>query len=95
MDFLVLISMKSCEEYGNIQVIYEVMVPDLDLTLPMNGGNGSTIPSTIIDESASTRTNFSFTPSSTKPTPLPFPNHCPVRNLQAFGVLTGMLYSSM
>ncbi|KAL9324118.1 hypothetical protein ACSQ67_008975 [Phaseolus vulgaris] len=30
------------------------MVPDLDLTLPMNGGSESTIPSTIIDESAST-----------------------------------------
>ena len=57
----------------------EVMVPDLDLTLPMNGGSKSTIPSTIIDESASTGTNLSFAPSSAKPNPLPFNNHCPVQ----------------
>ncbi|KAL9276250.1 hypothetical protein ACSQ67_026206 [Phaseolus vulgaris] len=38
------------------------MVPDLDFTLPMNGGGESTIPSTIIDEFASTGTNLSFAP---------------------------------
>jgi len=57
----------------------EVMVPNLDLTLPMNRGSESTIPSTIIYESASIGTNLSFTPSSAKLNPLPFHNHCPVQ----------------
>ncbi|KAK7333900.1 hypothetical protein VNO80_30681 [Phaseolus coccineus] len=32
-----------------------------------------------------------FTPSSAKPTPLPFHNHCPVQNLQVFSALMGLV----
>ncbi|QCE04645.1 myb proto-oncogene protein [Vigna unguiculata] len=63
---------------------------NLDLILPLNRGSESTISSTTIDESASTGTNLSFTPSSAKPTPLPLHNHCPVQNLQAFSALMGL-----
>ncbi|KAK7364904.1 hypothetical protein VNO80_13650 [Phaseolus coccineus] len=81
---------KSCV-YKRRKPTFQILPPkDLDLTLPMNGSSESTISSTIIDESASTGTNLSFTPSSTKPTPLPFHNHCPVQNLQAFGALMGL-----
>ena len=68
---------------------------NLDLILPLNRGSESTISSTTIDESASTGTNLSFTPSSAKPTPLPLHNHCPVQNLQAFSALMGMMCFSI
>ncbi|KAK7364905.1 hypothetical protein VNO80_13651 [Phaseolus coccineus] len=78
---------KSCV-YKRRKPTFQILPPkDLDLTLPRNGSSESTISSTIIDESASTGTNLSFIPSSTKPTPLPFHNHCSVQNLQPFGAL--------
>ncbi|XP_047162574.1 transcription factor MYB15-like [Vigna umbellata] len=76
---------KSCV-FRRRKPTFQILPPkDLDLILPVNGGSESTISSTIIDESASTGTNLSFTPSLAKPTPLPFLNHCHVQNLQTFG----------
>ncbi|KAL9303761.1 hypothetical protein ACSQ67_021024 [Phaseolus vulgaris] len=58
----------------------------------MNGGSESTIPSTIIDESASTRTNLSFTlPLRPNQILSPFHNHCPRSDIHHWWVLACIL----
>ncbi|XP_020206745.1 transcription factor MYB54 [Cajanus cajan] len=68
-----------------------------DMTLPNNAASESTISSTIIDESASTATDLSLTPSSATPTTPMMPSHNPgpVHNHQAFGELMGVSGESM
>ncbi|RDY11619.1 Transcription factor CSA, partial [Mucuna pruriens] len=80
---------KSCV-YRRRKPTFQTLPKDLNLTLPKNAGSESTISSIIIDESASTGTNLSLTPSSAKPIPMPFQNPCPVQNHQAFGALMGL-----
>ncbi|RZB47518.1 Transcription factor CSA isoform B [Glycine soja] len=75
-------------------VVNETLPKGLDLTLSNNAGSESTISSTI-DESASTCTNLSLTPSSAKVTPpfrRLFDHPGPSQNHQAFGSLIGICY---
>lgn len=75
-------------------VVNETLPKGLDLTLSNNAGSESTISSTI-DESASTCTNLSLTPSSAKVTPpfrRLFDHPGPSQNHQAFGSLIGIFF---